>query len=250
VQPVSRILVGTAGWSIPRLSAARCPGEGTHLQRYSRLFNGAEINSSFYRSHAAATYAKWANATSPEFRFAVKLPRLITHEQKLRRSRPALRLFLRETEGLSTRRGPLLVQLPPSLHFEPRVAGRFFEILRAEHEGLVVCEPRHETWFAPASNAMLTRFNVARVAADPPPAAGAESPAGWPGIVYFRLHGSPRKYWSQYDSACIDALADTLRTVPPSADVWCMFDNTASGAAFENAWQLHQAVRGERSAQA
>ena len=250
MQQVPRIFIGTAGWSIPRVSAARCPGDGTHLQRYSRLFRGAEINSSFYRSHAPATYAKWANSTPSAFRFAVKLPRLITHEQKLRRSRPALRLFLQETDGLSTRRGPLLVQLPPSLTFEPRVAGRFFEILRAEHDGLVVCEPRHETWFSAAADAMLTKFNVARVAADPPPAAGAELPAGWPGIVYFRLHGSPRKYWSQYDSGYIDALADTLRQVPPSTDVWCMFDNTASGAAFENAWQLHQAVRGGPGARA
>lgn len=244
------MFIGTAGWSIPRVSAARCPGEGTHLQRYSRLFHGAEINSSFYRAHAPATYAKWANSTPSDFRFAVKLPRLITHEQKLRRSRAPLRQFLQETGALGAKRGPLLVQLPPSLQFEPRVAGRFFEILRSEHEGFAVCEPRHETWFSPGAEAMLTRYGIARVAADPSPAAGADSPAGWPGIVYFRLHGSPRKYWSPYDSHYIERLADTLRMAPPSTEVWCMFDNTASGAAFDNAWQLHQMVRGELGAQA
>ena len=237
------ISIGTAGWSIPRLSAARCPAEGTHLQRYSRIFNCTEINSCFHRSHARATYAKWASATPPEFRFAVKLPRTITHDQKLRRSRAALQRFLTETDGLGPKRGPILVQLPPSLNFEPRVAARFFEMLRAEYEGPVVCEPRHETWFSVAAERMLLRHRVARAAADPPPAAGADSSGGWSGLVYFRLHGSPRKYWSAYDLRYLDALADALRAVPESADAWCVFDNTASGAAFENAWEMQKRIR-------
>ena len=187
-----RIFVGTAGWSIPRASALRCPGDGTHLQRYSRIFHSAEINSSFHRPHAATTYATWAGSTPSDFQFAVKVPRTITHDQELRRPRAPLERFLRETDGLGRKRGPLLVQLPPSLSFDARVAGRFFELLRAHYAGLVVCEPRHETWFSGRAEALLIRFEVGRVAADPPPTTGADAPGGWPGIVYYRLHGSPR----------------------------------------------------------
>ena len=140
-----RIFVGTAGWSIPRASAHRCPADGTHLQRYSRTFCCAEINSSFHRPHDAATYAKWASSTPSDFQFAVKVPRTITHDQQLRRARVPLERFLKETNGLGRKRGPLLVQLPPSLSFDARVAGGFFELLRARYEGLVVCEPRPET---------------------------------------------------------------------------------------------------------
>lgn len=75
-----RILVGTAGWSISRASAYRFTGDGSHLQRYARVLGCAEINSSFHRSHAAATYGKWAMSTPPHFRFAIKIPRTITHE--------------------------------------------------------------------------------------------------------------------------------------------------------------------------
>src|SRR6185436_4645125 len=182
-----------------------------------------------------ATYSKWAIATPPWFRFAVKVPRTVTHDGKLRASRSLLERFLEETGRLGDKRGPLLVQLPPSLALEPRVAHRFFALLRSLHSGMVVCEPRHPTWFSHEADALLVRYAVARVAADPPPAPGAAMPAGWPGLIYIRLHGSPRTYWSRYDAAYIAQLADRLKRTPASVDAWCVFDNTAAGAALENA---------------
>ncbi len=233
-----RTFIGTAGWSIPRASAERFPGDGTHLVRYARVLRCAEINSSFHRPHARRTYEKWAASTPPEFRFAVKIPRAITHDQKLRRARVPLDRFLEETAGLGAKRGPLLVQLPPSLAFDSRVAARFFTLLRERYDGVVVCEPRHATWFLPQAGALLARFGVARVAADPSPAPGGDRPGGWGGIVYFRLHGSPQKYWSSYGDEALDALARALEAAPPDTDAWCVFDNTASGAALGNAWEL------------
>jgi uncharacterized protein YecE (DUF72 family) len=131
------------------------------------------------------------------------------------------------------------VQLPPSLAFDSRVAARFFDLVRARYEGFVVCEPRHPTWLTPEADALLVRHEIARVAADPAPVTGAELPGGWKGIVYYRLHGAPRKYWSPYDGDAIATLGNALRLIPPPAEAWCVFDNTASGAALENAWELH-----------
>jgi uncharacterized protein YecE (DUF72 family) len=233
-----RISIGTAGWSIPRLSADRVPGHGTHLERYARVFDCAEINSSFHRPHAAATYAKWRASTPADFRFAVKVPRAITHDLQLRRARQPFTRFLEETAGLGQKRGPLLVQLPPSHSFDSRVAGRFFEIVRSRYHGRVVCEPRHPTWVSAEADALLRQYAVARVAADPPPMAGAQLAGGWNGLVYFRLHGSPRKYWSRYDASFLASLAAAVRRLPRTVDAWCVFDNTASGAALENAWDL------------
>jgi uncharacterized protein YecE (DUF72 family) len=53
------------------------------------------------------------------------------------------------------------------------------------------------------------------------------------------MHGTPRKYWSPYTKQSIEALARKLSDAPVSSDAWCVFDNTASGAALENAWDLH-----------
>ena len=102
-RPRSRI--GTAGWSIPRAAATRFDSDGTHLQRYSRVVDCAEINSSFYRPHASATYAKWRDSTPPDFRFAVKVPRAITRELKLQDTRELLVAFLAQTDGLAEKGG-------------------------------------------------------------------------------------------------------------------------------------------------
>ena len=133
----TRILIGTAGWSIPRAMAQHFLGEGTHLQRYARHLRCAEINSSFHRPHKPATYAKWAASTPGDFQFAVKLPRTITHDLKLRRARQPLAQFIDESSGLGDKRGPLLVQLPPSLAFDSRVAGQVLRPVPIELRGLV-----------------------------------------------------------------------------------------------------------------
>jgi uncharacterized protein YecE (DUF72 family) len=241
------IRIGTAGWSIPRAAAFRFDAAGTHLQRYARLFECAEINSSFHRPHTAVTYAKWRDSTPPGFRFAVKIPRAITHDLKLRAAREPFEAFLQQTDGLADKRGPLLVQLPPSLTFDGTVVTPFLDEVRRIYDGPLVWEPRHATWFEAPVTSLLERYRIARVAADPPPVPAATSPAGWAGIMYFRLHGSPRTYWSSYDAPAIATLAGTIAGVPTATEqVWCVFDNTASGAAIVNAWELRDRVRGDR----
>lgn len=234
--------IGTAGWSIPRASAEACPGEGTHLQRYARVLQGAEINSSFHRPHTESTYRKWSACVPAGFRFAVKVPRLITHDGRLRRARALFEQFVAETAGLGDTLGPLLVQLPPSLEFDRRVARRFFGIVRDATAGALVCEPRHPTWFSGTAEDLLRDFQVARVAADPPPVPGADRPGGSSTLMYYRLHGSPRKYWSRYRREFLLALAGRLTTAP--AECWCIFDNTASGAALANALELQTIISG------
>jgi uncharacterized protein YecE (DUF72 family) len=241
--PIGRtpnIRVGTAGWSIPRAAAFHFDSGGTHLERYSRRLPCVEINSSFYRPHAAATYAKWRESTPRDFTFAVKMPRTITHELKLRDAREPFVAFLAQTDGLAEKRGPILVQLPPSLSFDPSVLIPFLDLVRKVYNGPMVCEPRHATWFSPAAATLLDRYGISRVAADPPPVPAATVPGSCPRVAYFRLHGSPRTYWSRYDEHAIATLAATVRGIPAAEEVWCVFDNTASGAAIENAWELRE----------
>ena len=109
--------------------------------------NAFEIkNTSFYRPHASEVYQRWAASVPVSFRFAVKIPKLISQERALTRAREPLRRFRGEIAGLGQALGPLLLQLPPSSDFEARRAGRFFSLLRTLHGGTVVCEPRHATW--------------------------------------------------------------------------------------------------------
>lgn len=234
--------IGCAGWSIPSREAARFPGPGTHLERYARVFPAVEIDSSFYRRHRPKTYERWAASVPEHFRFAVKAPREITHVRRLGGTADLLRAFLDEALALGPRLGPVLVQLPPSLPFDGSRARAFLEELRALHGGPVACEPRHASWFAPAAAALLEAFRVARVAADPARVPEAGRPGGWAGLAYYRLHGSPQIYRSAYTDAFLESLATELLALASRAEVWCIFDNTAAGAAVPNALRLMELV--------
>ena len=239
------VVVGTAGWSLPRAEQPRFPGEGTHLQRYAAILGGAEINASFYRPLRRALYAKWAASVPDGFRFSVKMPKSITHERRLLDCEEPLAAFLDEVEGLGGKLGCLLVQLPPSLEYEASRAGAFLALLRALHDGPVALEPRHATWFTRRAASLLADYDVARVAADPARVPAAATPGGSAELVYHRLHGSPRVYWSRYDEDHLRALASRIRRAARRARaVWCVFDNTAGGAATSNALDLVERLAG------
>ena len=225
------VRIGVAGWSLRREQQNLFGAGASHLARYATRFNAVEINSSFYRPHRRSTYERWAASVPRDFRFSAKLPRAITHNARLKAVEAPLEKFLEEVGGLGSKLGPQLVQLPPSLAFDAKIAAGFFAGLRARFDGLLACEPRHASWFGKEAAALLEKHRVVRVAADPPPAPGADEPGK--GLRYFRWHGSPMMYRSAYPPERLAALASCLR----DGD-WCIFDNTADGAAAPNAMAL------------
>ncbi|MCK8682500.1 DUF72 domain-containing protein [Pseudomonas umsongensis] len=235
------IFTGCAGWSLGREHSAAFTAEGTHLQRYAARLNCAEINSSFYRPHRQQTYQRWAASTPVGFRFSVKVPKLISHVQRLQACDQALDEFVLQCSGLGDRLGCLLVQLPPSLAFDESVAEAFFISLRRCFPGPVVLEPRHESWTG--AEALLVRYQIAQAAVDPSRISTDSTPRGWPGLKYWRLHGSPRIYYSPYELPRLERLAVELQTATAEGQsAWCIFDNTASGAALGNALTLAQCL--------
>lgn len=224
--------IGTAGWNIPKDHAAAFPSEGSHLSRYAAVLPCVEINTSFYRPHRPATYARWRDTVPHGFRFAVKLPRTITHDARLANAEPLLDRFLAEVTALGPALGPLLVQLPPSLRFDRATAAAFLAALRARHPGDLACEPRHPTWFTADATTLLQDLRIARVAADPAVVPQAAEPGGWPGFAYWRLHGSPDMYHSPYGPA---RLAELGRRLASGIPTWIIFDNTADGHATADA---------------
>ncbi|MDR3385974.1 MAG: DUF72 domain-containing protein [Rudaea sp.] len=231
--------VGCAGWAVPKTGAAAFPLEGSHLKRYAARFNCVEINSSFYRSHRPATYERWAETVPVSFRFSVKLPRTITHHARLAGVSAQLDAFFAGAGALGDKLGWVLVQLPPSLRFETSVTQRFLAMLRRRYAGRAAIEPRHPTWFMAIVDRLLVDYRVARVAADPAVVPAAAAPGGDLRGAYFRLHGSPEIYYSTYDSRFLAARAKQVRALAANGtDVWCIFDNTALGAATSNALEV------------
>lgn len=248
MQQKHAITVGTAGWSLRREDQHLFEAGPAHLVRYSTRFSGVEINSCFYRPHRSTTYAKWASITPPGFRFAVKVPRTITHEARLVGAGALLEKFLSECTALGNKLALLLIQLPPSLKFELAITEDFFTQLRMQTSSAAVVEPRHPSWFTDEVDRLLCKFRVARAAVDPAPKKVSKENASEPGgdraLAYFRLHGSPRIYYSDYADDYLAALATRLRSMRRAgANVWCIFDNTALGHAVENALTLSALLR-------
>jgi uncharacterized protein YecE (DUF72 family) len=163
------LYIGTAGWAIPVAMGKVFPPGGSHLERYGQVFSGAEINSSFYRSHRQSTWERWAKAVPATFRFAVKAPKTITHESGLNCTKDDLENFMGQAHLLGSKLGPILFQTPPSLAFDSPKANRIFSLLRGMYEGPIAIEPRHLSWFAEEVDQLLTQLQIARVAADPAP---------------------------------------------------------------------------------
>ncbi|MFQ6593808.1 MULTISPECIES: DUF72 domain-containing protein [Pseudomonas] len=225
------LYLGCAGWSLPREHWPAFADEGTHLQRYASRFNAVEINSSFYRAHQPKTYERWALSVPASFRFSVKVPKRITHELRLQRCDTALDEFLEQCLHLGEKLGCLLVQLPPSLSYDPAVASNWFMALRQRFAGAVVLEPRHPSWREAES--LLMDLHIGRVIADP---VVIQMSTGWPGVQYWRLHGAERIYYSAYGPERVKAFGQQLDlSVAAGVPTWCIFDNTASGHATADA---------------
>jgi uncharacterized protein YecE (DUF72 family) len=245
IASIEQFHIGCAGWTIPKQHVSWFPTLGSHLERYAQRLTAVEINSSFQRPHRRTTYERWAAVVPAGFAFAVKAPREITHQLRLVDADAALDTFLTQTAGLGDKLGPLLFQLPPSLAFEEPLARSFFTALRKRFPGAVVCEPRHPDWFTARAEDVLIEFQISRVAADPPVLTAAPQPGGWSGLIYFRLHGSPRVYYSAYSSDQLEWYAQELtRLADRCRLLWCIFDNTASGAATANVLSLQECLHG------
>jgi uncharacterized protein YecE (DUF72 family) len=242
-QPSPAILIGCAGWSLNAGVMQHFPAEGTHLERYARVLPGVEINSSFYRPHKPDTYARWRDSVPDGFRFAVKVPKAMTHEARLRDVDALLARFAGEVTQLQEKLGCLLVQLAPSLRFEADAVDAFFARLRETIPADVACEPRHPTWFTDEAMALLASHRVSYVDADPP-ATGQRLPADNGALDYIRLHGTPVMYYSNYSPEFLEQVARRIEGARAQGRrVWCIFDNTAEGHAQANALWLQHRLR-------
>jgi uncharacterized protein YecE (DUF72 family) len=231
------VRIGCAGWQMRGDEAPRAGA--THLERYGAIFTSVEIPNGPGRPPRRATYERWAASVPGDFRFAVRLPRLITHVNRLVDVDDVRDLFLEQAQGLGEKLGTLLVQLPPDLPFDPEVARPFFAGLRGCFDGGIVVEPREAGWFTHEADVLLSELRVARAVPDPAIVPAAAQPGGWAGTVYFRLHGSPEQAQSLYDQAFLAAMVERLRWHEKNGSyAWCIFDNTARKGAVSNALQM------------
>ena len=245
------VRIGCSGWSIPPAHAHLFGRGDSTLARYATRFNSTEINSSFYRAHQQATYARWAENVPDDFLFSVKVPKVITHELGLRNAGLALDEFLDQVAGLGRKLGGVLLQLPPSLVYNAHMAGIVFAMLRQRTSARIVVEPRHASWFSADAEAQFVRHAVARAGVDPAVVPDAATPGQAGAWRYWRWHGSPRVYYSQYGADRLAELEkDVKQASQPRVESWIIFDNTANGCATADALTMQTLMALDREERA
>lgn len=240
LQPIH---VGCSGWVYRHWKGGFYPADLPQkrwFERYAGIFDTVEINASFYRVPLASTFHGWRDKAPAGFRYAVKVNRFITHMKKLMDCEQPLADFIALARPLGDSLGPLLYQLPPSLHKDSGRLEAFLQRLPADLEHVV--EFRHPSWYDEQVLALLDRFGVGFVAHD---LVGLVSPRWASGrTAYVRFHGTGGKYRGRYGDAQIRDWARWLldqRLYGRSA--WAYFNNDIGGDAIQDALALKAMAR-------
>jgi uncharacterized protein YecE (DUF72 family) len=240
---MGEIVLGTSGWDYPEWVGKVYPPHGAsdRLRYYAGQFPIVEVNSTFYRLPAPAVAASWVRRTPSRFRFAAKFPQTITHDLRLVNADEELRRFLAVVKPLreAGRFAAALLQLPPSLPFEPGTVRAFYATLPRDLP--VAVEFRERTWLVPESYALLREFGLANVIVDGPHLPIATEVTAPFSYVRWHGHGSPTWYDYTYSAAEIAAWVPRIRALSEAAPVvYGFFNNHFRGDAAVNCRSLSE----------
>ena len=209
------------------------------LRWYGQQFDTVEINNSFYRLPAASAFETWCRETTRKFSFAVKASRYITHNKKLTDPESGNEKFISLVEGLGTRLGPILFQLPPSWKLNADRLHQFLSVLPRTHR--YVFEFRNPTWNVREVYEVLRRHNAGFCIYEP---AGFQSPNEITAdFTYLRLHGPGNKYQGDYGRSTLRSWAKRIENWGKElTHVFVYFDNDQAAFAPKNALGLKQMI--------
>ena len=236
----SGIHVGCSGWVYRHWKGGFYPADLPQkrwFEHYARDFDTVEINASFYRVPLLSTFDGWREKAPPGFRYALKANRFMTHMKKLIDCEQPLADFIALARRLGPALGPILYQLPPSMHKDNARLEAFIERLPGDLEHVV--EFRHSSWFDEGVAALLDRHGVGFVTHD---LVGLVSPRWATGrTAYVRFHGTGAKYRGRYGDAAMAEWADWLLAQSTAGrSAWAYFNNDIDGDAIEDARTLRR----------
>ena len=238
---MKRVRVGCSGWNYAHWRERVYPRgvpPARWLEHYADLFDTVEVNSTFYRLASRPAVERWVEQTPPDFVFAVKASRFLTHMKRLTDMGRGVARFYERIEPLVEARklGPVLWQLPERFHRDDeRLAFALARLPGGRH----CFEFRHESWFAPDVYALLREHGVALVIQDHParPFQPHELTADW---TFVRFHHGHRGRRGNYSQAELDQWAERIAGWRQQVEVFAYFNNDWEAFAVRNARDLRR----------
>jgi uncharacterized protein YecE (DUF72 family) len=235
--------VGCSGWSYQDWRGRLYPEDlptTRWLERYAEKFSTVEVNSTFYRLASEKGVERWIEQTPPDFIFALKVSRYITHIRRLREIEEPLRRFRERLKPMigNSREGPYLWQLPGNFKRDDEVLAGALDVLPP---GRHCFEFRHPSWFAQEVLEVLREHEVALVIGDHPerPFQPHEFTADW---TLVRFHYGARGRNGNYSERELETWTRRIRQWRRRVEVYAYFNNDWNGYAVANADWLEDAL--------
>jgi uncharacterized protein YecE (DUF72 family) len=246
---VRPVRIGCSGWNYDDWRGRLYPeglGKQRWLARYAEFFDTVEVNSTFYRLASRDAVARWVRDTPPDFLFAVKASRYLTHVRRLRDVGEGIGRYYERIQPLveSRKLGPVVWQLPATFRRDDAALEQLLWILP---EGRHCFEFRHESWFTPPVYELLRSADAALVIGDHPkwPFQARELTTDW---TLVRLHHGSRGRRGNYSETELDEWARRIAQWRRRAEVFVYFNNDWEGFAVKNALSLKRRLRPSRDA--
>ena len=202
---------------------------------YCQHFSTLELNVTFYRFPQASMLKSWYERSSPDFSFAVKAPRMITHYKKLNDCENLIADFYQTVhEGLKEKTGCLLFQFPPSFHYNQENLDKIISSLHHRHPNVV--EFRHASWWNDEVYKILGKNKISFSGMSHPtlPDKIIENTS----LLYYRMHGVPQLYKSPYALADLKKVVKTIEESSKTKNAFVYFNNDIGGNAIKNAKEM------------
>jgi uncharacterized protein YecE (DUF72 family) len=234
------VRVGTSGWHYDHWRKRFYPVDlpkSKWFEHYARHFDTVEINNTFYQLPKEISVRRWREQAPKDFIYTVKANRYITHIKKLKDATEEVGRFFERSRLLKEKLGPVLYQLPPSMHKDLERLEAFIKLLPKKHPA--VFEFRHESWYTQDTCALLNKYNAAFCNHDLP---GRASPRAVTGdIIYVRFHGTTGRYSGNYSKSALQEWADWIEdNLKGIRAVYAYFNNDYNAYAVNNAKQFKE----------
>jgi uncharacterized protein YecE (DUF72 family) len=234
------IRIGTSGWHYSHWSGPFYPAglpKSKWFEFYAQHFDTVEINNTFYHQPKPQTFKNWQKQAPKNFLFTVKANRFITHIKRLKDPEEPLERFFDGARLLKSNLGPILYQLPPSMHKDLGRLESFIKCLPKKSPSIF--EFRHKSWFSDDTYELLDKFDVGFCTHD---LVDVPTPQVITGrLIYLRFHGPTGRYQGNYTKAMLKNWADWIKeNIKNVHSVYAYFNNDIDGHAIKNAKTLKE----------
>lgn len=227
---------GTSGLALPvpqALYPAAFQGK-SRLIYYASLFNSLEINSSFYKLPRASTVSNWAAGVPDHFKFSFKMSKTITHAKGLLFDEKDVDNFMQTIAHVGSKKGCLLVQLPPALKIEKidQLKKLLIAVIERDvnNEWKLAVEFRNNSWYHQDVYDLLNYYNATMVIHDLP-ASATPFITLEANFVYLRFHGPDGRYRGSYTDDFLNKSAQHIKEwISKKKTVYFYFNNTMGDA--------------------